>query len=539
MNIWKGKAVCDGVAVGKACVYRRNAKGVRKKHIKDYKAETEKYAAVKSLAIDELDKLFCKATSEIGENAAQIFSIHKMMVEDEYYNESVLRIIEKERVSAEAAVLMTSDSFEKLFKDMDSAYMRERASDIRDVSDRIVALLGGNSCPYPEVAEENTIVFAENIAPSEAMQIDKSKVCAFVTEAGSATSHTAILARSLGIPAVAGIKISSDIDGKRVAVDGYTGTVYIEPDNDIIERLKNEHEKKEREENELQHLKNTSVKTPSGKRVKISADLQETEEIKIAMISGSEGVGIFRSETLYKRGKGLPNEDFQFDAYRKITEGAGENGISIRTLDIEPDKKGNFFGIFKEKNPSLGLTAIRICLLRPELFKTQLRAILRASACGKTRILLPMISSVDEVKKAKKLLTEAKRELAQKGASFDANIPVGIMIETPAAVFISDELAKEADFFMINADLLAQYMLAMDRQNPVLDGIMDMRHAAVIRAIQIAAENAHKNGISVGLCGAIASDSDMIGSFLEMGIDEFSVNPKKTLSVKKAVQSSN
>ena len=526
MNVWKGKAISGGIAVGNAGIYRRKQKELQKKHIEDYEAEREKYAAVKSLAIDELEKLFKKAKSEIGEDEAQIFSIHKMMVEDAYYNESVLQFIEKQRVSAEAAVLMTSDGFERLFHDMDSAYMRERASDIRDVSDRIVALLGGSSCPYPEELKENTVLFAENIAPSEAFQMDKKKVCAFVTELGSATSHTAILARSLGIPAVAGIKISENIDGKRVAVDGYTGTVYIEPDDELIEKLKNE---------ERERFSKVGKKEALS-RAKISADIQEPEEMKLASAGGFDGVGIFRSEALYKRVRGVPSEAYQFDAYRKIAEGAGKSAVSIRTLDVDTDKKGDFFGIFKEKNPSLGMKAIRLCLLRPELFKTQLRAILRASVCGKIQILLPMITSVDEVREAKKILAEAKRELAKSGESFDANIPVGVMIETPAAVLISDKLAQEAEFFMIDADLLAQYLLAMDRQNPILDGIMDMRHTAVLRAIEITVENAKKSGISVALCGAIAQDTELSDTFLKMGITEFSLRPKNSLPLKNFVQ---
>lgn len=517
MNIWKGKTVCEGLAVGKACVYRRTKKDVRKKYVDDCAAEAEKYTQVKTLAIDELERLFCKARNEIGEKEAEIFSIHKMMVEDSYYNESVLNIIEKERVNAETAVLMTSDSFEKLFQNMESAYMRERACDIRDISDRIIALLCGKTCPYPDAAEENTVIFADNIAPSEAIQMDKTKVAAFVTEGGSATSHTAVLARSLGIPSVACISINSNIDGRRVAVDGYTGTVYIEPDDRLIEKLKKRYEKNDR----------NTAKSIREEKIKIMADISAPEEIKSAMITDCDGVGIFRSEALYKGGKGLPGESFQFDAYRKILEGMKDKPVSVQTLDMDAEKKGNFFGIFGEKNPLLGMKGIRICLKRPDIFKIQLRAILKASTCGKIKIILPMIISADEITAAKVILEEVKTELRQKSIPFDEDISVGIMIETPAAAIISDELAPLSDFFLIDADNLAQYTLAVDRQNPSLSEMLDMRHKSVLKMIEETVKNAHKSGITAGLCGEITGDAKILSRLLEMGIDEITVTPKR------------
>jgi len=517
MNIWKGRAVSDGIAVGTASVYRRNS-SVEKRHIMDCKAESEKFAAVKSLAIDELDRLFSRAHAEIGENAAQIFSIHKLMLEDIYYNESVLNIIEKERVSAETAVLMTSDSFERLFSGMENAYMRERAGDIRDVSDRIIALLDGKSCPYPDAETENTIIFADNITPSEAMQMDKSKVRAFVTERGSETSHTAILARSLGIPAVAGIRTDDSIDGKLVAVDGYTGTVYVEPDKKVISRLLKESEKRAKKRKSLEETKKSPTVTKSGKSIAISVDMSVPEEAKY--IPSCNGAGILRAEALYKSGKGLPNESFLFDAYRKVIEGMKNKPVNICALDVDEDKKGDFFGIFREKNPEMGMKGIRICLMRPEIFKVQLRALVRAAFCGEVRLLLPMVVSGYEVDAAKKLLEDTKRELKA------------------AAAINSDELAKKADFFVIDADSLAQYILAMDRQNLALAELFDVRHSAVLRAIERVAENAHKNGIKVGLCGAIASDGAIIPTLLKLGIDELAVKPKKLLSTRKAVQES-
>ena len=345
--------------------------------------------------------------------------------------------------------------------------------------------------------------------------MDKKMVAAFVTEGGSATSHTAVLARSLGIPAVCGISVNSSIDGRRVAVDGYTGTVYVGPDDGFIEKLKKKYEKKEEK----------SFKAIDGtQKVKIMADISAPEEIKSAMISKCDGVGIFRSESLFKCGKTLPLETFQFDAYRKILEGMKGKTVSVQTLDIDGDKKGNFLGIFGEKNPSMGMRSIRICLKRPQIFKIQLRAILKASVCGNIQILLPMVTSPEEVRVTKTIFDEVKQELAQKSISFSQNIPVGVIIETPASAIISDELAKEADFFLIDADNLASYTL-----------VMDMRHKSVLKMIEQTVYNAHKNSIRAGLCGAIASDTEILPELLKMGIDELSVNPKKVMSVKKYV----
>ena len=528
MNIWKGKTVCGGISVGRARVYRKNTDIVRK-NIEDYKAESEKFARVKSLAIDELDRLFHKANAEIGKNGAQIFSIHKMMLEDSCYTDSVLNIIEKERVNAETAVMLTSDSFERVFYNMDNAYMRERAGDIRDISDRVIALLGGKSCTVPEAETENTVIFADSITPSEVMQMDKSKVCAFVTERGSGNSHTAVIARSLKIPAVAGIKTDSRIDGKLVAVDGYTGTVYIEPDEKFIARLVRDAEKAAKRAKELEKAKNLPTVTKSGKRVAISLDISAPEEVKHIM--PCDGVGIFRTETLYKNSISLPQEGLLFDAYRKITEGVKNKPVSICALDVDEDKKGDFFGIFREKNPLMGMRGIRICLMRPEIFKIQLRALVRAAECAEVRLLLPAVVSVEEVTAAKRLLNDIKSELKS-----EKNIPVGVIIETPAAAVISDELAGEADFFMIDTDNLAQYLLAMDRQNIALADMFDMRHTALFKVIQKTVDNAHKKGIKAGAFGALASGGEQLRRLLETGIDELSVRPERILLLKKKIQ---
>lgn len=525
MNIWKGKAICGGIAIGTACVYRQNSEAIEKKYAENEDAEREKYEAVKTLAIDELDSLFKRAKDEIGEKEAQIFSIHKMMVEDEYYNESVLNIIEKQKMNAETAVLITSNSFEKLFRNMDNAYMRERAGDIRDVSDRIVALLRGKKRLIPPTAKENTIVFSKSISPSETFQMNKSKIAAFVTEYGSDTSHTAILARSLGIPAVSGIKISGAIDGKMVAIDGYSGTVYVEPDENVIETLRKKAE-------DCKKKKKRAVK--NEKNIRILANISVPEEVKI--LSECDGIGVFESENLFFDGDAFPSEAYQFDAYRKVLEAGKE--VSIRTLDIDCNKKGNFFGIFGEENSVMGMRAIRICLKYPQIFKVQLRAILKASVCGKARILLPMVVSEQEVLTAKRLIREAQEELKAEKAEFDGNIPVGVIIETPAAAIISDDLAKICDFFLIDANNLAQYTLAMDRKNLALCELFDRTHKAVMKMIEDTAKTAHKNGITVGICGDIASETDKIPELIKMGIDEFVVKPKNILSVKKTIYES-
>ena len=521
MNIWKGNAVCGGIAIGTACVYRRSEDVLEKKYAENKDAEREKYAMVKTLAIDELDKLFEKARKEIGEEEAQIFSIHKMMVEDEYYNESVLNIIEKQKMNAETAVLMTSNSFEKLFRNIDNAYMRERAGDIKDVSDRIVALLRGKKRIIPTAESENTIIFSSSISPSEMIQMDKSKISAFVTEYGSSTTHTAILAKSLKIPAVSGIKIRDSIDGKRVAIDGYSGIVYIEPDEAIIEMLR-----KKAVENKKAYGKKHKIKT------RVLATISAPEEAKREEIYESDG-GVFESENLFSKSKTFPSEEYQFDALRKVLDAAKE--VLVRTLDIDADKKGNFFGIFREENSVMGMRAIRLCLRYPHIFKIQLRAILKASVCGKVKILLPMVVSEYEVLTAKKLIQEVQNELKTEKTDFDANIPVGIMIETPAAAIISDDLAKLCDFFMIDADSLAQFVLAMDRKNLALSEMFDKTHKAVMKMIEKTVKNAHKNRIEVGICGDIVSEEDKIPELLKMGIDEFAVKPKNVLKTKKAI----
>ncbi len=537
MEKFTGKSVCGGVAFGKVRIFRRNGQKVKRRRVEDTEAETARYTAARDKAMHELELLFYKANKEIGEAEAQIFSIHRMMLEDIDYNESVENIIKKQGINAEAAVLMTADSFSKMFAEMDDAYMQARAGDVRDVSDRVINILCGTDENKLD-ASEDSIIFADDLAPSETLQMDKSKITAFVTERGSPTSHTAILARSMNIPAVIGVKISEEYDGKSAAVDGASGTVYIEPDEKTLAIL---HEKKaQREEMTrlLKQMKDKPTVTLDGKTIKLYANIGTPSDLGNVLLNDAEGIGLFRSEFLYLESKDFPDEGVQFEAYKKVCEGMGEKPVIIRTLDIGADKKIDYFNLPDEENPAMGMRAIRICLTRRDIFKTQLRAILHASAFGNIMIMLPMIVSAWEIDEAKKVLDEAKAELAAEGIPFAAKIPVGIMIETPAAAVISDELAHHADFFSIGTNDLTQYTLAMDRQNDSIADFTDVHHESVLRLIKITAENAHKNGIWVGICGELGADTELIPKFLEMGIDELSVSPNRVLEVRKTVRES-
>ena len=537
MEKFTGKSVCSGIAFGKVQLYRRSGQMVKRRHIEDADAENARYIEARGKAMHELELLFYKANKEIGEAEAQIFSIHRMMLEDLDYNESVENIIKKQHINAEAAVLMTADSFSKMFAETDDAYMQARAADVRDVSDRVIGILCGVSDAAPAAAE-NSIIFADDLAPSETLQMDKSKITAFVTERGSPTSHTAILARSLNIPAVIGITIPPEYDGKDAAVDGRCGTVYIEPDEETLSML---HRKKSENDARLELLKQLKDKptvTLDGKTVKLYANIGTPSDLGSVILNDAEGIGLFRSEFLYLESSDFPSENVQFEAYKKVCSGMGEKPVIIRTLDIGADKNIDYFDLPPEENPAMGMRAIRICLTRRDIFKTQLRAILHASSFGNIMIMLPMIVSSHEIEEAKKILEEAKSELAAEGIPFAAKIPVGIMIETPAAAIISDELAQHADFFSIGTNDLTQYTLAADRQNDSISEFCDVHHNAVLRLIRMAAENAHKNGIWCGICGELGADLELIPEFMKMGIDELSVSPNRVLEVRKAVRES-
>ena len=538
MIVLSGKSVCGGISIGRISIYKRDTSPVKRRHIEDSGAEIERYNEARKQAIDELELLYYKATREIGEAEAQIFSIHKMMLEDADYNESVENIIDKQKLNSEAAVLLTAETFSKMFSDMDDVYMQARASDVMDISDRVILILSGRERSEIASGEESMIIFADDLAPSETLQMDKEKITAFVTEKGSSTSHTAILARSLGIPAIISISgVGKDeYDGKLAAVDGYTGKVYIEPTEEIIAELTEKKREKDEQLELLKSMKNQPTVTKSGKEIKLYANIGTPTDLGGVIMNDAEGIGLFRSEFLYLQTETYPSEDLQFKAYKTVAEGMGEKPVIIRTLDIGADKQISYFKLAREENPALGMRAIRLCLTRTDIFRTQLRAILRASAFGNIMIMLPMIVSVDEIRRAKEILEEAKSELSSAGIPFSENIPVGIMIETPAAVMISDLLAEEADFFSIGTNDLTQYMLAMDRQNEAVSEMMDPHHEAIMRAIKTVIDNSHKKGIWTGICGELGSDETLIPRFLEMGIDELSVTPGKILEIRKIIR---
>ncbi len=530
-----GRPVCGGIAFGKITFFKKNAKQVKRYHIEDTAAEQERYILARDKAVKELELLFYKAGKEIGEAEAQIFSIHQMMLEDADYNESIMNTIVKQKLNAETAVLMTADTFSKMFSEMDDAYMQARASDVKDISDRIIDILSGTE-KSDFSADEKSIIFAEDLAPSETLQMDKEKISAFVTEKGSPTSHTAILARSLGIPAIIGIEDAEKYNGKPGAVDGYSGTIYIEPDEETVRILTDKKKKKDEQQELLKELKDKPTVTLDGKHIKLYANIGTPADLGGVIVNDAEGIGLFRSEFLYLESSDFPSEEVQFEAYKKVAEGMGEKPVIIRTLDIGADKKIDYFNLKDEENPALGMRAIRICLKQKNVFKTQLRAILRASAFGNIMIMFPMVVSADEIRSAKSVLEEARNELIGEGIPLSSHIPVGIMIETPAAAVISDELAKESDFFSIGTNDLTQYMLAMDRQNEEIADMVDTHHEAILRTIKTVIDNSHKEGIWTGICGELGADTELIPKFLEMGIDELSVSANKVLEVRKIIR---
>lgn len=537
MNILTGKSVCGGIDFGRIVYFKKNEQKIKRQHIENIKAEQERYISARNEAINELELLYYKAEKEIGEAEAQIFSIHRMMLEDADYNESVMNIIAKQSLNAESAVLMTAESFSKMFSDMEDAYMQARASDVKDISYRVINILTGAEEKNLS-ATEKSIIFAEDLAPSETLQMDKEKISAFVTEKGSPSSHTAILARSLGIPAIIGIENAEEYNGKLAAVDGYTGTVYIEPDEEIRERLSEKKRQRDEQQSLLKVLKDKPTVTIDGKHIKLYANIGTPADLGSVIVNDAEGIGLFRSEFLYLEGNDFPDEEVQFEAYKKVAEGMGEKPVIIRTLDIGADKKIDYFNLKKEENPALGMRAIRICLKHKNIFKTQLRAILRASYFGNIMIMFPMIVSEEELHEAKSVLEEARRELKKEGIHYSENLPVGIMIETPAAAVISDKLAKESDFFSIGTNDLTQYMLAMDRQNEDVSDMVDTHHEAILRTIKQVIDNSHKAGIWTGICGELGADTELVPRLLKMGIDELSVSANKVLEIRKIIRES-
>ena len=535
MEVYQGKSVFGGIAIGRISVHKKDEQQVKRVKIEDPEQEILRYRQAKQTAMEQLQGLYQKALKEVGEANAAIFEIHQMMLEDDDYNESVENIIRMQQVNAEYAVASTGDNFAQMFSAMDDDYMRARSSDVKDISERVLSVLGDRSTGIA-ASEEPVIIVADDLAPSETVQLNKDLVLSFVTVHGSINSHTAILARTMSIPALIGtaIPLTDDIDGKVGIVDGKNGCIYVDPDEDTLGRMQQlkleEQEKKEL----LQTLKGRENITIDGKKIMLYANIGNSKDLAAVLQNDAGGIGLFRSEFIYLERETFPTEEEQFQIYRTVAETMAGKPVIIRTLDIGADKKCDYFEMEPEENPAMGCRAIRICLTRPEIFKTQLRALFRASAFGNISIMYPMIISVEEVHRIKEIVTEVKRELTEQGVAF-GEPKQGIMIETPAAVMMSEELAKEVDFFSIGTNDLTQYTLAIDRQNPKLDAFYDPHHPAVLRMIQMVVENAHKAGIWAGICGELGADTTLTRRFLAMGVDELSMSPGSILPVRKII----
>lgn len=537
MKSFTGKTVFDGVAVGKILFYGKKEEVVKREKVEDTDAEISRLEEAVKDSTDQLGMLYEKALKEVGEANAAIFEIHQMMLQDEDFLDAIRNMIRTQNVNAEYATASTGDHFSQMFASMEDEYMRARAADVKDISERLIRVLAGVEEKEIE-GEEQVIIIAEDLAPSETVQLDKSKVLAFVTRLGSSNSHTAILARTMNIPALIGVEIDPEWDGKMGAVDGAKATLYLEPDESALEMIAQKKRRQDEYKKMLLELKGKETVAPDGRKINLYANIGNIGDAGSALYNDAEGIGLFRSEFLYLEKDHYPTEEEQFQAYKAVAETMAGKKVIIRTLDIGADKQVDYFEMEKEENPAMGYRAIRICLDRTQIFKTQLRALFRASAYGNISIMYPMIISVQEVQQIKQIVDEVTLELSQQGIAFK-KVEQGIMIETPAAAMISDLLAKEVDFFSIGTNDLTQYTLAIDRQNPKLDAIYDPHHEAVLRLIELVVRNGHKEGIWVGICGELAADTALTERFLEMGIDELSVSPTFILGVRKAVRECN
>lgn len=538
MKKFTGKGVYGAIAMGKISVFQKQDTLIQRTSVKDTEAEKARVEAAKAAAAEQLQAIYEKALKEVGETNAQIFEIHMMMLEDDDYNESIQNIIDTQKVNAEYAVSITADNFAEMFSAMDDAYMQARAADVRDISDRIIANLTG-SVAVQEDSGEKHIICADDLAPSETVSLDKDKVLAFVTAHGSSNSHTAILARNMNIPAVIGV--GSDFlkevqDGTEAIVDGFTGEIFVEPDEETRRRLLEKQKADEEKKRLLLELKGKENVTRDGTKVNIYANIGSVDNIGAVLLNDAGGIGLFRSEFLYLENNDYPSEEQQFLAYKRVLESMAGKKVIIRTLDIGADKQVDYFHLKKEDNPAMGYRAIRICLTRPEIFKTQLRALYRASIYGNLGVMFPMITSVSELEKILAICEEVKAELREQGVTYSDTMELGIMIETPAAAIISDRLAPMVDFFSVGTNDLTQYTLACDRQNPDIEPFIDTHHEAILRLIEMSAKNAHANGAWIGICGELAADTTLTETFLRMGIDELSVSPAFVLKVRDAVR---
>lgn len=532
--VLEGKSVFGGIAIGCLSIYNKKENQVKREKITDVEAEITRFTDAKETAKEQLKGFYEKAVKEVGEVNAAIFEVHQMMLDDLDYVESITNMIRTQEVNAEFAVASTGDNFSKMFAAMDDDYMKERAADVKDISNRVISILQ-NAENGSVTGEEPVILLADDLAPSETVQLNKSKVLSFVTRHGSTNSHTAILARTMNIPALIGIDFSEDVNGKMGIVDGYTGKLYIEPDEEAMKKYEAKKAEDENKKRLLLELKGKENVTLDGKKINLYANIGGVADVANALSNDAGGIGLFRSEFLYLESEDYPTEEAQFAAYKTVAENMAGKKVIIRTLDIGADKQVDYFHMEKEENPAMGYRAIRICLDRPEIFKTQLRAIYRASYYGTISIMFPMIISVKEVKRIKEIVAEVKAELTAEGIPFK-DCELGIMIETPAAVMISDLLAEEVDFFSIGTNDLTQYTLAIDRQNPKLDSFYDSHHEAILRMLQMVVDNGHKHGCWVGICGELGADTTLTSTFLKMGFDELSVSPAMILRVREEIR---
>ena len=534
MEKYTGKSIFKGIAIGKILFYQKGEQPVKRVKIEDTAEQIKRYEDARAKAAEQLQGLYEKALKEVGEANAAVFEVHQMMLEDDDYIDSVVNIIETQQVNAEFAVATTGDNFAKMFAEMEDDYFKARAADVKDISERMVNILSGNESGGA-IGDEPVIVVAEDLAPSETVQMDKEKLLAFVTRLGSANSHTAILARTMNIPALIEVDIKEEWNGKMAVVDGYTGTFYIDPDEETLKKMQEKKEEDIKARELLQELKGKEDITVDGKHIKLYANIGGVKDVTSVLANDAAGIGLFRSEFLYLEADNYPDEEAQFQAYKTVAENMAGKKVIVRTLDIGADKQVDYFNLDHEENPAMGYREIRISLDRRDIFRTQLRALLRASAYGNIGIMYPMIISVDEVKEIKKIVESIKAELTEKGIEY-GEVEQGIMIETPAAVMISDLLAEEVDFFSIGTNDLTQYTLAIDRQNSKLDNIYDSHHPAVLRMIQKTIENGHKAGCWVGICGELGADMTLTETFLKMGIDELSVSPTFVLPIRKLIR---
>lgn len=536
MIVLEGKAVFEGIAIGKLFVYKKKEQTVKREKVQDAAAEIKRYEAAKDLAIEQLQALHEKAVKEVGEAGAEIFEAHQFMVDDGDYIDSVKNIIETENVNAEYAVAQTGDIFHNMFSEMDDEYFKGRATDVKDITERIINCLNGGSSGDID-SDEPVIVVADDLAPSETVQMDKEKILSFVTVHGSANSHTSILAKTMNIPAIIGcdIPLTKEVDGKLAIVDGFEGKVYIDPAQDVLADKKKLLQKELDKKELLEQLKGKDNVTRDGQHINLYANIGNTKDLGLVLQNDAGGIGLFRSEFIYLGSDDYPTEEEQFAIYKQVAQAMAEKKVIIRTLDIGADKQADYFNLPKEENPAMGLRAIRICLTNPEIFKTQLRAILRASAYGNISIMFPMIISVEEVKRTKEIVEEVKKELDEIGLPYDKDIELGVMIETPAAVMIAEELAREVDFFSVGTNDLTQYTLAIDRQNQNLDEFYDAHHPGLLKMLKMIVDGAHKGGAWAGICGELGSDLSLTKEFLAMGYDELSVSPGRILPLRKVV----